>query len=70
MLARVEEDQEGVPQPGCVLVVGAEASQDLAPGLHRVPAAIEQRVARAKIAALGIRHDRLDEAQREYLLTY
>jgi S-adenosylhomocysteine hydrolase len=35
-----------------------------------VPPAIEERVARAKIAALGIRHDSLDEAQRTYLATY
>jgi adenosylhomocysteinase len=42
----------------------------LEPGVHRVPAAIEDRVARAKIAALGIRHDELDAAQEAYLLTY
>jgi adenosylhomocysteinase len=41
----------------------------LEPGVHRVPAAIEDRVARAKIAALGIRHDALDEAQEAYLLS-
>ncbi len=48
----------------------AATADDLEPGLHAVPAAIEERVARAKIAALGIRHDTLDEAQRTYLSTY
>jgi adenosylhomocysteinase len=48
----------------------AATAADLAPGLHPVPPAIEERVARAKIAALGIRHDSLDEAQRTYLATY
>jgi adenosylhomocysteinase len=48
----------------------AATAEELAPGLHAVPPAIEERVARAKIAALGIRHDALDDAQRTYLATY
>src|SRR4051812_8355775 len=48
----------------------AAPAEARARGLPAAPAAIEERVARAKIAALGIRHDTLDDAQRTYLATY
>ncbi|HJU02348.1 MAG TPA: adenosylhomocysteinase [Actinomycetes bacterium] len=45
----------------------AGAAEPLAPGLHPVPAAIEERVARHKLAALGVRCDHLTAAQEAYL---
>jgi adenosylhomocysteinase len=39
----------------------------LPPGVHRVPAAVEERVARLKLAALGVRCDDLTPAQEGYL---
>ena len=39
----------------------------LPPGLHPVPADIEQRVARHKLGALGVRCDHLTAAQAAYL---
>jgi adenosylhomocysteinase len=39
----------------------------LGPGVHPVPAEIDQRVARLKLAALGVRHDGLTAGQEEYL---
>jgi adenosylhomocysteinase len=39
----------------------------LGPGVHPVPAEIDQRVARHKLAALGVRHDVLTAGQQEYL---
>jgi adenosylhomocysteinase len=39
----------------------------LGPGVHPVPAEIDQRVARHKLAALGVRHDGLTAGQEEYL---
>ena len=39
----------------------------LPPGVHPVPAAVEERVARLKLAALGVRCDHLTAAQQEYL---
>jgi adenosylhomocysteinase len=45
----------------------ATAAEPLPPGLHRVPADIEERVARHKLAALGVRCDHLTAAQAEYL---
>ncbi|HWE62796.1 MAG TPA: adenosylhomocysteinase [Chloroflexota bacterium] len=38
----------------------------LPPGVHNVPAAIDEQVAALKLQALGIRLDTLDEAQRAY----
>jgi adenosylhomocysteinase len=46
------------------------AAGDLGPGVHPVPAEIEQRVARHKLAALGVRCDDLTAAQRGYLLDW
>ncbi len=43
------------------------AGAGLAPGVHPVPAGIEERVARHKLAALGVRCDDLTEAQQGYL---
>ena len=39
----------------------------LGPGVHPVPAGIEERVARHKLAALGVRCDALTAAQEDYL---
>ena len=39
----------------------------LGPGVHAVPAAIDDRVARHKLRALGVRWDELTAAQRGYL---
>jgi adenosylhomocysteinase len=39
----------------------------LPPGVHPVPAAVEERVARLKLAALGVRCDDLTPAQEGYL---
>ena len=43
------------------------AAGELGPGVHPVPAEIEQRVARHKLAALGVRCDDLTAAQQGYL---
>ena len=43
------------------------AGGDLGPGVHPVPAEIEQRVARHKLAALGVRCDDLTAGQEAYL---
>jgi adenosylhomocysteinase len=43
------------------------AGAGLAPGVHPVPAGIEERIARHKLAALGVRCDDLTEAQQGYL---
>jgi adenosylhomocysteinase len=45
----------------------ATAAATLEPGVHPVPAAIEGRVARLKLAALGVRCDDLTAAQAGYL---
>jgi adenosylhomocysteinase len=37
------------------------------PGVHPVPAAVEERVARLKLAALGVRCDDLTPAQEGHL---
>jgi adenosylhomocysteinase len=42
----------------------------LAPGLHALPAAIEERVARLKLEALGIRHDTLSAEQEAYVASW
>ena len=41
--------------------------EPLRPGVHPVPAAVEERVARLKLAALGVRCDDLTAAQKGYL---
>jgi len=41
--------------------------EPLRPGVHPVPAAVEERVARLKLAALGVRCDDLSAAQEGYL---
>src|SRR5215211_3506798 len=48
----------------------ATAADPLPPGLHPVPAEIEERVARHKLAALGIRCDHLTAAQKAYLKSW
>jgi adenosylhomocysteinase len=48
----------------------ATAADPLPPGLHPVPAEIEERVARHKLAALGIRCDHLTAAQEAYLKSW
>jgi adenosylhomocysteinase len=45
----------------------ARAHAGLEPGVHPVPAEIEERVARGKLAALGVRIEHLTDVQREYL---
>jgi adenosylhomocysteinase len=45
----------------------ATAGAALGPGVHPVPTAIEERVARHKLAALGVRCDDLTAAQAAYL---
>ncbi|MEX2289289.1 MAG: adenosylhomocysteinase [Mycobacteriales bacterium] len=46
------------------------AQADLEPGVHPVPAAIDDEVARTKLAALGIALDDLSPAQERYLSTW
>ncbi|MGI8537051.1 MAG: adenosylhomocysteinase [Mycobacteriales bacterium] len=46
------------------------AGADLAPGVHQVPAGIDDEVARTKLAALGLRLDQLTPAQDRYLSTW
>jgi adenosylhomocysteinase len=48
----------------------AAEGRALPPGVHRVPAAIEERVAAEKLAALGVRCDRLSDEQRSYLQSW
>jgi adenosylhomocysteinase len=45
----------------------AKNHKDLGPGVHIVPAAIDQEVARLRLATLGLRIDELTPAQRKYL---
>jgi adenosylhomocysteinase len=45
----------------------ATAAEPLPPGVHPVPAAVEERVARHKLAALGVRCDHLTAEQEGYL---
>jgi adenosylhomocysteinase len=45
----------------------ASPADPLPPGVHPVPAAVEERVARLKLAALGVRCDDLSPAQEGYL---
>jgi adenosylhomocysteinase len=42
----------------------------LGPGVHRIPDAIDQEVARLKLATMGIRTDELTPAQRAYMATW
>jgi adenosylhomocysteinase len=48
----------------------AAEGRGLPPGVHRVPAAIEERVAGEKLAALGVRCDQLRDDQRSYLMSW
>jgi adenosylhomocysteinase len=48
----------------------ATEGRELPAGVHRVPAAIEERVARQKLAALGVRCDQLRNDQRDYLRSW
>ncbi|MDI3279906.1 MAG: adenosylhomocysteinase [Bacillota bacterium] len=43
---------------------------ELAPGVHRVPAELDRRVAELKLASLGVEIDRLSEEQQEYLASW
>jgi adenosylhomocysteinase len=43
---------------------------ELAPGVHEVPAAIDDEVARTKLASLGVRLDVLTAAQERYLSSW
>ncbi|NCA69908.1 MAG: adenosylhomocysteinase [Sphingobacteriia bacterium] len=47
-----------------------DRAQPLAPAVHPVPRAIDQRVARLKLAALGMRIDRLTPEQTAYLASW
>jgi adenosylhomocysteinase len=42
----------------------------LTPGVHPVPLTIDEEVARAKLAALGLSIDRLNEEQRRYMASW
>jgi adenosylhomocysteinase len=46
------------------------AGGGLPPGVHEVPAAIDDEVARTKLAALGVELDVLSPAQERYLSTW
>ncbi len=46
------------------------ATADLAPGVHEVPPAIDDEVARTKLAVLGVRLDPLTAAQARYLSSW
>ena len=52
------------------LTVERLAAAELAPGVHEVPAAIDDEVARTKLAALGVRLDALTPAQARYLSSW
>jgi adenosylhomocysteinase len=45
----------------------ATAGGALGPGVHPVPAAVDDRVARHKLAAIGVRCDELTAEQQGYL---
>ncbi|HVD14632.1 MAG TPA: adenosylhomocysteinase [Actinomycetota bacterium] len=48
----------------------ATEGRGLPAGVHRVPAAIEEQVARQKLTALGVRCDQLRDDQRDYLRSW
>jgi adenosylhomocysteinase len=48
----------------------AKNGRKLPPGVHPVPLAIDEEVARAKLAALGLSIDRLNEEQRRYMSSW
>ncbi|MBI1961562.1 MAG: adenosylhomocysteinase, partial [Parcubacteria group bacterium] len=39
----------------------------LPPGVHRLPEALDQKIASLKLASLGVKHDTLTKRQKEYL---
>jgi adenosylhomocysteinase len=45
-------------------------ARELAPGVHLLPAEIDESVARDKLEALGLRIDRLTPAQETFLATW
>ena len=49
------------------IVRAATVGPPLGSGVHPVPEAIDQEVARLKLASLGVRIDTLSDAQRRYL---
>jgi len=48
----------------------AKRGRDLAPGVHDVPAVIDEGVARLKLAALGLSIDRLTPEQETYMSSW
>jgi adenosylhomocysteinase len=48
----------------------AEHGRELEPGVHNVPVAIDERVARLKLSSLGIAIDQLSPEQRDYLSSW
>ncbi len=48
----------------------AKNGRKLPPGVHPVPLTIDEEVARAKLAALGLSIDRLNEEQRRYMSSW
>jgi adenosylhomocysteinase len=48
----------------------AEHGRELTPGVHEVPLAIDEQVARLKLASLGLSIDVLTEAQKKYLCSW
>jgi adenosylhomocysteinase len=48
----------------------AQSHSRLAPGVHRLPAALDQKVARLKLSELGYSVDKLTAEQADYLASY
>jgi adenosylhomocysteinase len=46
------------------------AREELAPGVHPVPDAIDREIARLKLVSLGVEIDTLSEEQRQYLTSW
>jgi adenosylhomocysteinase len=42
----------------------------LAPGVHRIPKEIDNRVAEMKLATMGVEIDKLTDRQRKYLASW
>ncbi|MBI2637005.1 MAG: adenosylhomocysteinase [Parcubacteria group bacterium] len=42
----------------------------LSPGVHRLPKALDQRIASLKLASLGVKHDALSKRQKQYLASW
>ena len=47
-----------------------EHATSMRPGVHALPAEIDEEIARMKLEALGLRIDRLTEAQQAFLRSW